>query len=236
MVCYLSIPIIDAKLNCPDEIDLRVSEDALKCVKETELFALRPVIGMIRKPKETIGKIKELDYPIKYTTLLILVSGVAQSLNTYVSVPESSGLQHLILIVSFGGIGTLITSLVLLAIINAVGRLFGGAASYRDLMQAWGWSSVPSIVLLMVWGLRYVIVGSDYFSIEPDIQVRAPLLDRILLYLVFVQVGVMIWQAVLTFNCIKFVQQLSFIKTFALAIICGIASLLFYAFIATIFS
>ncbi|WP_299201908.1 Yip1 family protein [uncultured Amphritea sp.] len=231
----MSIPIIDMKPNGPDEIDQRVEEDALRCIKEAEHYALRPVLGMMHKPKITIRKILDLDYPIKYAVLLIFIAGIAQSLNTYISLPESASIQHFVIVTSAGGIGTLITSLVLLAIIRGVGRLFSGRASYRDLIQAWGWSSVPSIVLMLVWGLRYAIVGPEFFSLDADVQVREPVLDRVLLYLVFVQVGVMVWQAILTFICIQVVQQLNFFKTFALAIICAIISIFFYAFMATIF-
>jgi hypothetical protein len=172
---------------------------------------LNPWVSIWTKPRQTIAQIVATD-PTKYVVALAAVSGVAQFLDRASSrnLGDRMSLTTIIAMALTVGPGLGVIFLYLLgALTKWTGGWLGGRASAEAIRAALAWSSVPFIMISVLWIPQLLLVGSELFTeATPRLEANAALALAILPMFVL-QAAVSIWSLVLLCKCLGEVQGFS---------------------------
>lgn len=201
-----SIPIEDRKLTEPDQVSQEAAASWNEVKNKVDALALNPILGMHRAPRETLKTLLKLNYPLGWAFVLMMCSGICHGLNR-LSVEENPSYSELGQAFILGGIAGVLVGLLISLLVYWVGKLFKGKGTYREVIMAWGWSCAPSVFILVIWGIRFAIVGPEYFNGEPVITTDAGMAQKMFVNLTGISLVLMIWQMIMTVIAVSVVHQ-----------------------------
>ena len=160
-------------------------------------------------PRDTIRLIVNTN-PELHVNLLIILAGIAESLDRASSKNAgdkiSSGMLFLMICVIGPGM-SLIGAWIYTHLIRIAGNWLGGRGVYDEIKASIGWSSVPTIVILLLWVPLLILFGKEMFTEEMPSVAGKPGLATALLAISLAQLVLGIWALVLLCNTIAEVQE-----------------------------
>lgn len=189
---------------------------------ETEEEGGNPWLSIWVRPRGTIRKIVDTN-PERNVLLLAILSGIIRALDNATDEGFGDDLSLftiMIIVLIMGSLGGFITLYVGGAVFRWSGSLFGGVAPSEHVRAAIAWSSVPNVILLIIYIPIIIIFGADWFSTSPTFMERSELLTVLLAGgLVFVSVALVLWQAFLFVKCLAEVHQFSAWKSLGASVV-----------------
>ena len=163
-------------------------------------------------PRRTIRQIVDHN-PSQSVYLLSALAGIyrflnqaaKRSLGDYMSLGEI-----LVLAILLGSLLGIFLVFVGAELFRWVGSKLNGQATATQVRAAMAWSSIPEIVLLLLFCPLIIMYGRDYFS--SSIDWMTPMIFRLILGVGLLGLLLLIWRAVLFVNCLAEVHEFSFWK------------------------
>jgi hypothetical protein len=163
-------------------------------------------------PRRTIRQIVD-NNPSQSVYLLGALAGIyrflnqaaKRSLGDYMSLGEI-----LVLAILIGSLLGIFVVFVGGELFRWVGSKLYGKATAAQVRAAIAWSSVPEIILLLLFCPLIIMYGRDYFS--SSIDWMSPMIFRLIIGVGFLGLLLLIWRAVLFVNCLAEVHEFSFWK------------------------
>lgn len=195
-----------------------------------------PYLTIWTRPRATIRRIVRTD-PNRGLIVLAALAGIHTSLQE----AALNGVGHRFelgtivgVVLMIGPIVGLISIFVMGALIRLTGSWLGGRATDAEVRAALVWGSVPTVVNLVTWVLRLLLVGRAIFQpgLPPEMA-GSPMLPP-LLALVVLELVLALWGFVLLMKCVSEVHGFSVRKAlgawllalvFLFAILIGVALL-----------
>ncbi|MBN1561202.1 YIP1 family protein [candidate division KSB1 bacterium] len=118
--------------------------------------------------RATIRHIIETD-PNRSLVLLIVFGGLANALNYAANFGLGDMMsfnQVLALCLIAGPLSGFINVYIWSWLLGISAKLFGGAATQRDMRRAVAWSWAPLVYLLPLWGVKYILFRQEIFKSE----------------------------------------------------------------------
>ena len=118
-------------------------------------------------PRQTIRTIISSNHEFAMI-LLILLGGFSYSLNKayFNSIGAKMGLFTLIVAcLVLGPLSALFFVYIGGFLTKKIGLLFGGKATYIEICSVIAWACVPSVFILLLWPVRFAILGKAAFSV-----------------------------------------------------------------------
>lgn len=179
---------------------------------ETEKNVVNPWFSIWVRPRGTIRQIVDSN-PDHHVLLLAILSGIFRALDNATEQELGDDLSILAIIVMslvFGSIGGLLSLYVGGAVFRWSGSLFGGVAPSEHVRTVIAWSSVPDVVLLIIFIPIIIIFGSDWFSSSPTFMDESEILSFLLVGgLAFLGLALVLWRAFLFVKCLAEVHKFS---------------------------
>lgn len=179
---------------------------------ETRQGGQNPFLNIWIRPRGTIRQIVDND-PDKYVIILATISGVYQSLDRAAkrSFGDDMSLVAIILISLFiGALGGILSLYIGGALFRWSGSLFGGTADSTHVRAALAWSSVPDIVLLVIFIPIIAVFGHDWFTSSTAwMDANESLALVVVGLLAFVGLILVVWKAFLFTKCLAEVHSFS---------------------------
>jgi len=154
------------KLWCRINIGQLVFQECGLDLHETSLWPEKPWFYIWIKPRTTIRAIVDSE-PGKYVLLLAALYGIYNALGEFSerAFGESVGMIVVILgALVIGPIGGLIGLYLSGAILRWSGSLLDGQASSTEARAAIAWSSIPTVIALLLWVPLVAFYGNEMFS------------------------------------------------------------------------
>ncbi len=164
------------------------------------------------KPRRTIRLIVDHN-PSQSVYLLSILAGIYRFLNQAAkrTLGDSMSLLEILgLAILFGFVFGLLYLFVGGELLRWVGKILGGKASAIQVRTAIAWSSVPEVVLLILFCPLIILFGRDYFSSSTDWI--TPIVFLSILSIGLLGLVLLIWSAFLLVNCLAEVHEFSFWK------------------------
>lgn len=230
MINKSEVPVFHKVKTEKDELELREEASIESVQKSVEQYQTNFMIGMLTKPRKTLELIYSLEYSPVWAFLLMSCAGVCFALNQFVMLSDGS-ISSLIIAIFYGAITGILLGCLGSLILFLSGRLFKGTGTYKRVLIAWGWSCVPSFFLLIIWALRFSVLGPEFFTGEPIQLPEGDLAGRILIYLTMFSVIFMVWQMLLTIYVMEVAHRFSFMSALLSCLTpFGALTLLFFIF------
>lgn len=224
------IPVSDQKKTAPDHLDEKVKASWQEVQDSLETLAINPVLGMHKAPRKTLDTIYRLNYPIIWPFLIMACAGISHALNQFVLKSDLT-INSLFSSIATGAIAGPLVGLFVSFCVLHTGKLFGGTGSYRRILIAWGWSSAPSLFILIIWGLRFAIVGPDFFSSQTITDTASGIGSSSMVHLTMASAMLMIWQMILTVTAISEAHQFSWFRALGSLMVMFAVILVIFAFL-----
>lgn len=179
---------------------------------ETNQSSQNPFFSIWIRPRGTIRQIVDSD-PEKYVIVLAAISGIYQSLDTAAerSFGDDMSLVAIILLSLFvGALGGVVSLYIGGVLFRWSGSLFGGTADSTRVRAALAWSSVPDIILLMIFIAIIAIFGHDWFTSSTAwMDTNQALVLGVFGLVGIVGIILVIWKAFLVIKCLAEVHGFS---------------------------
>jgi hypothetical protein len=198
---------------------------------------LNPWVSIWTRPRATIRQIVDTD-PTYMVVLLASIGGIARALdnasrrNTGDNLPLAG---ILVTAMIAGPLGGLIMLYLSGALVRWTGSLLGGVANSVQVRAALAWGQVPTIGILIVWGVQIALLGKELFSSETPSLDAGELRAWIFLATVPIDVVLAIWAAVLIVKCVAEVHQFSAWKGLGALMLAGLVFILVIFFFVAVF-
>jgi hypothetical protein len=171
-----------------------------------------PWVSIWVRPRRTIRQIVDHN-PSQSVYLLSALTGVYRFLNQ--AAKQSVGdymslLEILVLAILVGSLIGIFLVFVGAELFRWVGNKLDGKASAVQVRAAIAWSSVPEVVLLLLFCPLIILYGRDYFS--SSIDWITPMIVLLILSVGLLGLVLLIWRVVLFINCLAEVHEFSFWK------------------------
>jgi len=158
-------------------------QDCGMSVREISEWPDKPWLYIWNKPRMTIRAIIDSE-PEKYVLILAILAGItrilAQAFGYYMGSSYMRDIVPLLVIIVasllFGAASGLISLLISGAVLKWSGNLLGGQASAQEVRTAVAWSSVPSIVWLLLWVPLLAVFGNEMSAIYPEVNANPSVL------------------------------------------------------------
>lgn len=128
--------------------------------------AMNPWTSIWLNPRGTIRQIVDTE-PRRSLLLLAAGGGVAQACNFAVNMALGSALELdeiILFILFFGPLAGFLSLWLWTLALTLVTRWFGGLADKSALRAAVAWSWAPTVYLLPLWGVRYILFRDELFK------------------------------------------------------------------------
>ena len=177
-----------------------------------------PFLTIWFKPRGTIRYIIRTD-PDKYMFFLAIISGIYQAFDRAASEAngDSMGLWAIILTSILGGaFGGVVSLFIMGFVFGWSGSLLRGKADSVEVRAALAWSSVPDIILLLMFIPIIAIFGHDWFTSSTLwIDANENLFLFVTAILAIVGIPLLIWKAIILIKCLAEVQEFSVWRSLA---------------------
>ncbi|MDZ7315047.1 MAG: YIP1 family protein [candidate division KSB1 bacterium] len=127
---------------------------------------MNPWASIWLNPRGTIRQIVDTD-PRRSLLLLAAGGGVAQACNFAVNMALGSALELdeiILFILAFGPLAGFLSLWLWTLALTFVTRWFGGLADRSAVRAAVAWSWAPTVYLLPLWGVRYILFRDELFK------------------------------------------------------------------------
>jgi hypothetical protein len=182
---------------------------------------MNPWISIWTEPRKTIAKIVE-ENPKRDLWKLAAIYGFLSFMNGSQSFVLGDKVQFL-LILFFSIILAPIWGMIVFGVwswvVQLIGKLLKGQASFSFVRAAFAWSCVPLIVNILFWILLLILFGGSLFQMGQ--LTTGPTI--ILTFILIGKVIVMIWSLVIYINALAEVQKFSIGRSIANIILAWIA-------------
>jgi hypothetical protein len=211
------LDVIDARKTEPDEIDLFSKNSIDKEIKRIKKINFRPFYKMLTSPKKNLEKIYDLKYPIIWPLILICCSGIVSSLHK--TLYRRDGDTNFFFNILIDTSGVFMLTILLCIFLTYTGRMFGGMSTVKKMIIAWGWSCTPMCYVLLIWFIKYSLVGENMFSDGALVKEHSGLTFRALNYLTVISAIFMVWQTTLMLVSISVAHNFSKTRAFFTALV-----------------
>lgn len=178
----------------------------------TDQSSLNLFFNIWVRPRSTIRHIIDTD-PTKHVIILAIISGIYQTLDRAASNSLGDDLSLVSIIVTSligGAIGGIISLYIGGVLFRWSGSLFGGKAKLIEVRAALAWSSVPDIVLLIVFVPIIIIYGRDWFTSSTAwMDANEAMFLITIVILTFFGLILVAWKAIIVIKCLAEVHQFS---------------------------
>src|SRR5690606_17549408 len=134
--------------------------------------------SMWLNPRQTIRRIVGVD-PQYHANLLIALAGIAESLDRASTRNLGDKIPFGIVLgsaLTMGPGGALIGAWIYSHLIRIAGNWMGGRGVYYEIKAAVAWSSLPSVIALVLWVPLVMLIGKEMFTEEmPSLVGNIPL-------------------------------------------------------------
>ncbi|MBV9789930.1 MAG: YIP1 family protein, partial [Chloroflexi bacterium] len=172
---------------------------------------LNPWLSIWIRPRATMRYILNTD-PKAYVFGLCFIGTLLESLDRAAGRAIGDNIPFpfvLMLCAVFSLFGTLIGLEIGGRILRWVGGLLGGQGTLEGMKAALGWSSVPSLVGLLIWLPQLVVLGPDLFTTDmPRIDAN-PMLAMLVLATSGFEILLSAWAFVIYIKCLAEAHQFS---------------------------
>lgn len=174
------------------------------------------------RPRGTIRQIVDSD-PEKYVIILAVISGIFQALDraSERALGDSMSLIGILLLsLCLGALGGVFSLYVGGALFRWSGSLFGGVADSIHVRAALAWSSVPDIVLLIVYIPVIIIFGRNWFTSSSEwMDAEESLFLAVVCLLATAGLILVVWKAFILIKCLAEVHSFSAWRSIASIIV-----------------
>jgi hypothetical protein len=189
---------------------------------ETEKNVVNPWLNIWVRPRGTIRQIVDSN-PDHHVMLLAILSGIFRALDNATERGFGDDLSIFAIIIMslvFGSIGGLVSLYVGGAVFRWSGSLFGGIAPSDYVRTVIAWSSVPDVILLLIFIPIIMVFGADWFSSSPTFLEENEVLNFLLIGgVAFLGLALVLWRAFLFVKCLSEVHQFSAWKGLAASVV-----------------
>lgn len=172
---------------------------------------LNPWLSIWYRPRATMRYILNTN-PKAYVFGLCFIGTLLESLDRAAGRAIGDRIPFpfvLMLCAVFSMVGTLLGLAIGGRILRWVGGLLGGQGTLEGMQAALGWSSVPSVVGLLIWLPQLALIGPELFtSITPRLDAN-PMLVLLVLVTAGFELLLGVWSFVIYIKCLAEAHQFS---------------------------
>jgi hypothetical protein len=175
-------------------------------------------------PRRTIRQIVDTD-PDRHVLLLAAIAGIGTVLDkasTKSTGDHLSLMAILLLAVTVGPIGGVISLYIGGALLRWTGGWIGGRADARDIRSAIAWAGVLAIWAMILWVPELLLFGKELFTKETPIIDASTVLTTLFWLFAVIEVILGVWATVVFLKCLGEVQGFSAWKALGNCFLAGL--------------